>query len=260
MKKLLLSLVAIGVMTLANAQENDANKIMKQVKYQSIVPDEYMEMTMELVNERGKKKERFIKQYIFRSEGLRKSLIIFTDPSDIRGSGFLSIENKDRDDDNWLYLPALRRSRRISPSDLTDKFMGSDFTFEDLEDEDISQFKYKYLGEKKINDRPCHIIEAVPFLEKKISETGYSKRIIHVDKASSIMSKIDYYDLNGEHIKTYEAGGLTKLENSDKWRSYEMSMSDLKKKHSTKLNYNIIKLNNGLEPEFFSKRSLETGI
>lgn len=260
MKKLMMSVLALLMVSGALAQDQQALAIMKKVKYQTTVPDEYLEMSMKLTNSRGRQLERYIKQYVYRENELRKSLITFTNPSDIRGSGFLSLQNEGREDDNWLYLPALKRSRRISASELTDKFMGSDFTYEDLDDEDLPQFHYTLLEDSQLEGRPCYTIEATAATDAKRRESGYSKRIILVDKAQAVIRKVQYYNAAGEHIKTFEAGDIRQLAGTDKWRSYQMKMHDLQKNHLTTLSFSVIKLNNGFEAAFFSKRSLEAGL
>ncbi|WP_255763339.1 outer membrane lipoprotein-sorting protein [Fulvivirga maritima] len=148
MKKIIISSIIL-LCSIPLLAQKSGRQIMEMVDEQTNLPNEYQEMEMIQVSKNGKTMNRLMKMYIERVSDNRKSLIVFTSPSDIEGSAFLTLENNDRDDDNWLYLPILRRTRRISSSDITDKFMGSDFTYEDLEEEDINDFTYKYLGDEK---------------------------------------------------------------------------------------------------------------
>ncbi|RED93028.1 outer membrane lipoprotein-sorting protein [Marinoscillum furvescens] len=253
-------LVILTGLQLSTMAQQIGREIMLKVDEQTNLPDEYQEMEMVQISSNGKKMNRLLKMYIERKGENRNSLIVFTSPADIEGSAFLTIENDHREDDNWLYLPILRRSRRISSTDITDKFMGSDFTYEDLQEEDLGDFSYEYLGEATVAGKAAYKVEAIAATPKKKQETGYSKRVIYVDKASSLMVKIDYYSPKGQHIKTFEAGDIRPVAGTEKFRTYAMSMTDLQKDHKTELHFSTIQINNDFRSDMFSKRTLESGI
>lgn len=259
MKNIAITILFISTVLTLSAQKTGA-EIMQLVDDQTNLRDEYQEMKMTQINDKGKKMERLLKMYVLRNNGMRNSLIVFTSPSDIEGSAFLTVENEDREDDNWLYLPILRKSRRISASDITDKFMGSDFTYEDLKEEDLKDFTYKYLGNETIGSYKTYKIEALPFSASKKAETGYSKRIIYVDQTTSMIVKTEYYNEALQHFKTYEAGNIEKIAGTDKYRTYSVKMTDIVKNHITELSFSTIKVNNDFSNDLFSKRSLESGI
>lgn len=254
------TLVLLIALQLTVVAQQSGREIMLKVDEQTNLPDEYQEMEMVQISSNGKKMNRLLKMYIQRQDENRNSLIVFTSPADIEGSAFLTIENDGREDDNWLYLPILRRSRRISSSDITDKFMGSDFTYEDLQEEDLRDFDYQYLGDGEVAGKPVYKVEATAATPAKKDETGYSKRVIYVDQASSLMVKIEYFDTNGKHTKTFEADDIRPIAGTDKYRTYSMIMTDLKKDHQTKLRYSEIQINNDFRTDMFSKRTLESGI
>lgn len=257
MKNIAFTIFLTTIAIFANAQSG--KEIMLRVDDQTNLPDEYQEMKMSQINSKGKKMDRLLNMHVQRENGNRKLLIVFTHPQDIEGSAFLTLENEGREDDNWLYLPILRRSRRISSSDITDKFMGSDFTYEDLKEEDLDHFEYKYLGVEMVNGYDTYKIEAIPSTEAKKKETGYSKRVINVDKETNLIVTILYYNSNMEHVKTFEAGDIRRVQGTDKFRSYTMRMIDIKKDHITELNFSLIRVNNDFSNNLFTKRTLESG-
>ena len=107
-------------------------------------------------------------------------LIRFLYPPDVKGTGFLVIEHSDRDDDMWLYLPTLRKSRRKLASSKKDSFLGTEFSYGDITGPSVSEYNYRMKEEKENEQTACHVIEAVPATEDILSDYGYSKRIDYV--------------------------------------------------------------------------------
>ena len=178
-------------------------------------------------------------------------------PADVKGTGFLSIENGNRDDDQWLYLPALQKVRRISASNETDNFIGSDFTFEDLQEEEIDQYDYKLIGAKDIDGLPCYHIQAVPGNDKKRKESGYSKRDIFINKENLMILQTNFYNKQGEVSKVYKAASIKQIGNTGKWRAYRMVVENLKTHNKTILQFQNYVINKGIDNEYFSQRYLE---
>jgi hypothetical protein len=145
------------------------------------------------------------------SEDLTNSLVVFKSPSNIKGTALLSHEQADRGDDQWLYVPELRKTQRIAPSGKKNYFMGTDFTFADMENENLSQNKYTCEKEGKCGKASCFIILAEPKSPKIARSTGYSKRKLWIRTDSYITLRIKYYDRKGADLKV--------LTNS-KWKKY----------------------------------------
>src|SRR5262249_40640656 len=129
------------------------------------------------------------------------NLIRFLEPAGVRGTAVLTVEASDRADDQWIYLPAMKKSKRIASGEKTNRFAGTDFTYEDLRTENHSAFKYEKKGVEKVADRDCWKIEATP---KEGTESGYKSRTIFVDKERFLVVKCDYYDQQGKLLKTLE--------------------------------------------------------
>ena len=243
------------------AQATTGLDIMKKNENQLNVKDEQVELTMILVNNKGRERTRTVKQYIAWDEQDNRSAIVqFLSPADVKGTGLLSVENEDREDDQWLYLPALRKTRRISASSQTDNFIGSDFTFEDLRQEEVDQYHYTLLGDTVIDEMNCFHIEAVPNNDAKSKETGYSKREIYISKDNFIVTLIKFYNKEGEMSKIFKASEIKQVEGTAKYRPYHMVMENLKTNNKTILIFDNYLIDKGLEEDLFTQRYLEKSI
>lgn len=246
-------LALISVFSEVNAQ--DGLSIMKKNRQALSSNDEIMHFTMNLTNKNGKVRTRELTQVQKTNEEDNRSFLIrFLSPADVEGTGFLEIENSNRDNDQWLYLPALKRSRRISASNKVDNFMGSDFTYEDIERENIQNFNYKILRKESLNSNNCVVIEATPKNELNF-KTGYSKRLIYVCEDNDMVLKTEYYNHNNQHCKTYYAEDVKQTQGV--WRTYKMSMNNILTNHSTVIVFTEYKINTEIDSNLFSQRYLE---
>ena len=150
-----------------------------------------------IYNKRGQKRERMLNSKSLKVKDLRWTVVTFIEPDDVAGTRLLSKEVKDGDDLQYLYLPAMKEKRRIAGSAKNESFMGTDFTYNDLEQSNIENAKYTKLPDEKHSDIDCFVIEAIP--TDKDSE--YSKVKVWVDKKDFISLKIYFYDGKGELLK-----------------------------------------------------------
>ena len=209
--------------------------------------------TMVLVNKKDKKRVRTFTNRRIRTDGLEKQIIRFTAPADIDGTGFLTMEKPGYETDQFLYLPALRRTRRIVSSQKSHRFVNSDFTYEDMERLPVDNFTYELKGEKKINNIECYLLEARP---KKKVNSQYSLTKSMISKTSFVPIFAEYFDHKGTHIKTYK---VLKLElKQDIWTESMVMMEDLIKAHKTFLKIQDIEYNTNITPDQISKAALET--
>ncbi len=158
----------------------------------------YQEMW--LTNSQGKQSRRvFQMKYL---EGLNgtgdKTLIIFKEPKDTQGTALLTHGNLADDDDQWMYLPNLDRVKRIAPAAKTAHFVGSEFTFEDLANREVEDYKYKLIEESEYRGMPVHIVELIPTDYK----SGYSKQIVWIDADEYRLHKVEFYDKKDALQKT----------------------------------------------------------
>ena len=240
------------------AQQPTARAIMERVKAQDRTKDTTVEMKMELVNARGSKRERQLTQVTKTgADDNRKQLIRFLAPADIAGTGFLSIEHSDRDDDNYLYLPALRKTRRIAGSDKTDKFVGSEFSYEDLDYKNLGAYDYKTTGTEKTDGIDTWIVEATPAHPQKKKETGYSKRELWISQDHHLIVQAKFYDKKGKYVKLFAASEIRQVPGTEKWRPYRLTMADVLKGKKTVLDISDYKIDQGVQDNFFSTRYLK---
>lgn len=182
-----------------------------------------------------------------------KSLSIFDNPRDVKGTAFLTFSHKKGDDDQWLYLPALKRVKRISSRNKSGSFMGSEFAYEDISSQEVEKYTYKWIRDEMYDGQKCYIIERYP-VDKKNS--GYTRQVIWIDKTEYRTFKVDYYDRKKSLLKTLTFEGYQKY-NGRFWRPDKMNMVNHQNGKSTRLENSNYKFGVGLKDRDFNKNSLK---
>jgi outer membrane lipoprotein-sorting protein len=216
--------------------------------------DSMAEMVMILRNRHGEESQRSIR---FRTLEVDndgdKSLTIFDTPKDVAGTAFLNFTHKVGDDEQWLYLPALKRVKRISSSNKSGSFMGSEFAYEDIASQEIEKYTYKWLRDEIYDNMACFVVERYPVDRKN---SGYSRQIVWLDKEDYRTLKVEYYDRKDAHLKTLTISGYQQY--MDKyWRPAKMFMINHLTGKSTELQYANYQFNVGLSDEDFNRNSLQ---
>ncbi|MXY55305.1 MAG: outer membrane lipoprotein-sorting protein [Gammaproteobacteria bacterium] len=176
--------------------------------------------TMVLRNKNGRESRRDLRVSVLEVTGEGdRSLFLFDEPRDVRGTAFLVHAHKDRPDDQWLYLPALKRVKRISASNRSASFMGSEFSYEDMTPPVIERFTYRYLREERCGDLTCTVVEFVPVDER----SAYSRQLVWHDKDEFRPWKVEYYDRKGALLKTMTVREYEKFEGRY-WHAVETAM------------------------------------
>lgn len=181
-----------------------------------------------------------------------KSLIIFHNPPDIDGTALLSYAKILKADDQWLYLPALKRTKRISSANKSGPFVGSEFAFEDFTSQELNKYRYKYLRSEACGELNCDVIERYP----RYKNSGYSKQIGWVDQTDYQVRKIDFYDRRGDLLKTLTLEQYRQYENKY-WRPQRLHMINHQTKKSTDLLYSEFHFKTGLNNRDFNKAVLK---
>ncbi|MFH1851970.1 MAG: outer membrane lipoprotein-sorting protein [Candidatus Neomarinimicrobiota bacterium] len=181
-----------------------------------------------------------------------KSLIRFQQPADVKGTGFLMWEyNDDRDDDQWLFLPALGKVKRIVAREKGENFMGSDFTYEDMSGRDIEDDHFTLLGEEKLGAVDCYKIEAVPIT----GETSYRRRVTWIDKEKWLAIRVEFYDQKQNNLlKVLTIDELRK--NGPYWTVLKMRMENVQTEHKTLMDISDVQYDTGIRDDFFTERFL----
>jgi hypothetical protein len=231
----------------------DAAAIMRQVYNRADGENRSSTMTMTLENKQGRQRVRTLESYSKNYGQDRKSIMIFQAPADVKGTMFLSWEYDDpkREDDKWLYMPAMRKDRRISGTSRNEYFMGSDFTYDDMGRRHPSKDRYTFLGEEEFEGHDCWKIEAVP-VESEI----YAKRILLVGKDAKLILRGEYFDKNGL-LKIFEAREVRKIDGF--WTTIIGQMTNVISKHKTVLHTKDMQYNRGLDDAIFTVATLQRG-
>ncbi|WDE10782.1 outer membrane lipoprotein-sorting protein [Thalassomonas haliotis] len=215
--------------------------------------DSTADMKMLLRNKQGQESVREIKMRNMEvADDGDKSLTIFNKPRDVKGTAFLSFSHPVAADDQWLYLPALKRVKRISSRNKSGPFMGSEFAFEDLSSFEIEKYTYKYLGDEMANGLDSFKVEQYPVDEN----SGYTRRIVWIDKKEYLIQKIDFYDRKNSLLKTLTYKGYQQYLNKH-WRAQSMEMVNHQNGKSTELEWQNYAFKTGLTDGDFNKNSLK---
>lgn len=250
-----LSFIALfSQLGLAEDAEQKGLEIAKERKVRDLGwQDSVAEMTMILRNSQGQQTERRMRTKAFEvlDDG-DKALTIFDEPRDVQGTAFLNFSHATIPDDQWIYLPALKRVKRIASRNKSGPFMGSEFAYEDMTTFEVEKFTFKYLGEETYKDRPMLIVEQLPVDEY----SGYSKQIVWLDQERYVPYKIEFYDKKNSLLKTLEFDEYTQY--LDKyWRPLRTEMFNEQNGKSTELITHSIEFKTGLEDGDFDKNSLK---
>ncbi len=183
------------------------------------------------------------------------SLIVFDTPADVKGTAVLSHAKVGDEDDQWLYLPAVKRVKRISSSNRTGSFVGSEFSFEDLTGNEGRKYSWKLLGVETCSNQSgaaqCFTVEAAP----KDASSAYSRRVLHIDTVEMRVASIDFYDRKDVRIKTLAYDDYKKLDNKF-WRAQSWTMKNHQSGKSTLLTFTSMRLGNGYSVSDFSTGKL----
>jgi len=210
-------------------------------------------ITMTLKDKNGRESQRTLRVKTLEVDGDGdKTIMTFDTPRDVRGTAMLTYSHKTGSDDQWIYLPAIKRVKRISSANKTGSFLGSEFTYEDLASPEPEKFTYKYLRDENYNGMDCFVIERYP-VDKN---SGYSKHVKWIDKEEFRPIRIDYYDRKGKQFKTMDLKGYKKYIGRI-WRSSEMVMVNHSTKKATILNWDDYRFKNGLQDSEFSQTGIK---
>ena len=218
--------------------------------------DSEAEMTMVLQNAAGKKATRtlLLKTLEIPNESVGdKSLILFSTPKDIEGTALLSHAKMLESDDQWLYLPALKRVKRISSKNKSGPFVGSEFAFEDFTASELNKFKYVYLRQEACGRLICDVVERTPLYEN----SGYTKQIAWVDNTKYQLRVIEFYDRKGSLLKELRLEDY-RLYRNKYWRPHLLTMKNLQTKKTSDLVYGEYKFKVGLSSSDFLKGRLSS--
>ncbi len=215
--------------------------------------DSTADLIMLLKNRHGEESTRYIRLRTLevKDDG-DKSMSIFDRPRDVKGTAFLSFTHKSGSDDQWLYLPALKRVKRISSRNKSGSFMGSEFAYEDISSQEVEKYTYKYIKDDVCGDSKCFVIERYPVDEL----SGYTRQVAWIDKKEYRPYKIVYYDRKNALLKTLTYKDYQQYLGQF-WRADKMFMENHQTGKTTLLSWKNYKFGNGLTKRDFDRNSLK---
>jgi len=215
--------------------------------------DSTVNMKMILRNKHGEESTRKIRIKVLEVDhDGDKGLIVFDTPKDVKGTAFLSFSHVNKPDEQWLYLTALKRVKRLSSSNKSGPFMGSQFAYEDLASFEVDKYEYKYLNDDVIDGEDAYVIENVP----KYKYSGYFRQVTWIHKERYTPLKVDFYDRKNELLKTLIFNDYKQY--LDKyWRSSKQVMKNIQNGKMTILTMNDYKFRNGFSSQDFDRNSLK---
>lgn len=260
MKVILFLILILGIFVYINsvyAQTLDltGRDIMDRVYNRPDGDDQKCIMHMTLINKRGKTRERTV---IFFSKDYgkdSKSLMFFQSPADVKGTGFLQYEYDDpsKEDDRWLYMPALKKVKRITGSSKSDYFMGTDFTYDDMGDRSVDEDKHKLLREEEVDGIKCWVVKSIP----KDKDYMYSKTTKWIRQDALIPIKVEFYDKQDNLLKILTVFDIRKQDGY--WTVFKMEMDNIQDMHKTILEIEEMYYDIGLKDNLFRVSTLERG-
>lgn len=209
--------------------------------------------TMVLRNKHGQESHRKIRVKILEvPEDGDKSLFVFDNPRDVQGTAFLVHAHKEGSDDQWLYLPALKRVKRISSSNRSGSFMGSEFAYEDMTAQDVDKFTYQYLRDEPCGDLTCFVVERVP----TDKDSGYRRQLVWYDQNELRPQQIQFHDRKNAHMKTLTFEGYAQYLDRF-WRANVMTMVNHITGKSTTMTWADYQFQTNLSNRDFTKTGLK---
>ena len=242
-------------------QENLSAKQIVDKSFQSTkLAGSEMLSTLTIIDNRGRERVRKIATVskLYDNEETEKRLIRFLSPADIKGTGLLTYDYENKDDDMWLFMPALRKTRRIVSTEKAKNFMGSEFTYADMTPPILDNFTYDILGEEDVVGTSCWKIEMIPVDDDVADENGFSKRISFIAKQDYMIRKAIYYDLDGELHKELVVENVKEIDTKNhKYRPMCMVMVNKQNGRKSVLDVDEIQFSPDVKDEFFTTRYLE---
>jgi len=242
------------------ATELSGLDVMKQVELRNDGQDLTQKMTQRLIDRRGNVRERHMMSFS-KDYGLdSKSVTYFLEPANVRDTAMLTWDYaaESKDDDQWLYLPALKKVRRISSSDRGDYFMGTDFTFEDIKKTpELGDYHWTLLREEILDGFDVWVVEAKPKTKELERNLGYSKVEYFVRKDILMYVRVDFWDRKGKALKQLLSTGIQKIDGI--WTATAGVMTNTQTQHRTELTFSEHRYNQGLADRTFSERMIKRG-
>ena len=251
----------------SQSAEHSAEEVMRKVDERDSGDSSISDITMVFIDRRDRQRVRNLKLYSKDYGADTKTLSLFESPADIRGTAYLNFDWNEslRDDDSWLYLPALQRVKRLATSDTSDSFLGSDFTYADINGFEIDWYDYSFVNESEMVDgEDCWVIEMIPkpeFKDRAEEATGYSKMQSWISKEKLVQLRGQYWELRGNRVKFFTSSEVELIE--DIWtvkRLQAITTRNDRQEHASVLQINSIDYNVDVADELLTTEAMQRGL
>jgi outer membrane lipoprotein-sorting protein len=257
MKNVFVKSLVTGLLYVSVTFAQTANEIAKKVHDLPNGKTSSSIISITLVDKNGKTRNREIASYTMKEGTTDKTVLVFKTPRDVAGISYLSFDYPDKadgstvDSDSWIYLPAMKKVRRISGSSKDDDFQGTDFTYDDLGNRSLSKDDFAILGSEKVNGADCWILEA----KAKDSKAKVSRRVTWVDKKTYVTHKGEYYDKQNRLQKTLTCENIKQIKGY--WSTQKMTMTNVQSNHKTIYEVRDLKYDEDVNASYFTVSALE---
>lgn len=220
-------------------------------------------LKMEMTDRHGKIRIRETRAFRKYYDDEKRTAIYYLKPKNIKDTVFLTYDyaDKEKDDDQWLYLPAMRKVRRISASDRGDYFLGTDFSFEDIKLEtriSIKDYTRKTVAEDEVDGVHCYLFEETVINEKIAEELGHLRRESCVDDNIWIIRKSKFWDLQNKLLKTTYFRDISKVQGI--WTAHTIEVENHKTGHNTRFTFSEVRYNEGVKDSIFTQNAMKRGL
>lgn len=254
-KKMSISLSLLLPLMMAAAQQPDAVEIMNKSRELSIASSLSATLKLTITEKNGSERNRTIlmttKSF---AGGLEKRLVRFLEPADVRGTAMLIVDNRDAADEMWIYLPALKKTRRIVTSEKGKSFMSSEFSNADMTSPTVSDFTHRNIGDAASGSQ--WMIESIPSNEDKADEYGFSKKISYISKGKYEVMKMEFYNFDNELFKVIETKSTFPMKDG-RYMIKNMVASNLKSGRKSEILFNNITEGGKVDDSVFTLQNLQ---
>lgn len=257
----LLIVAGIGLLpALGWSADLTAEQIMEKNFIAAKVADSISDATFTLVNKNGQERvRRTFGTTKLQPNGLdNMRMVRFLSPPDVSGTVTLLVEHSDKDDDIWVYLPALKKVRRLVASNKKDSFVGTDFSYGDVIGHKVSEWGHRLLPEETVEGQPSYVIESTPKNDAIKTNSGYGKRKSWIRKDNFVTVQGEFWDPSGRPLKTFRASEVKEVDPAHgKWQAMFLETTNTQTGHKTLIRFENFKANQGIKDDFFTTRYME---
>lgn len=257
MKRLVLFIFVLSMFLAASVfgAELTGLEIMKEQRARHEAAQEFEQIKMVLIDSSNNKEMREMTRYAKKDKaGFFKYLARFGSPADIKGTALLTWEQSGKEDDQWLYLPALgQKLKRIASGGKKNYFMGTDFAYEDLRREKFGDHTYNVIKKENFDNKDCYVVEALPATEEEKRNSGYSKRIFWITTDTFVTLKVDFYDHSKKLLKTQNSHDIKTIKGK-MMRADKVMMTHHQNNHKTIMGLAKRKIDENIDDSVFTER------